>query len=102
MATRLDLHEELCMLLGSRYVYFQPPASVNMHYPCIVYSLDTSQITYANNKAYTVSNAYELTVISEDPDYDLYLSIIEHFPKCRMNRTFIADNLNHWILTLYY
>ena len=37
MKTRYELHEFLCEILGSRNVYFQPPESVKMKYPAIVY-----------------------------------------------------------------
>ena len=35
--TRLELQSVLEQTLGSRNVYFQPPASVKMKYPAIVY-----------------------------------------------------------------
>lgn len=38
MANRLNLHEEFATLLGSNNVYFQPPESVKLNYPCIKYS----------------------------------------------------------------
>ena len=40
MAPRLDLQKLLVELLGSDNVYFQPPPSVQMNYPAIVYKLD--------------------------------------------------------------
>ena len=42
---RLELHEILCTILGSRNVYFQPPESIKMNYPAIVYGLDDMQTT---------------------------------------------------------
>ena len=38
MANRLDLQALLEDLLGSRNVYYQPPESVKMNYPAIVYA----------------------------------------------------------------
>ena len=38
MDRRLQLHEELCSVLGSRNVYFQPPETIKLTYPCIIYS----------------------------------------------------------------
>jgi len=32
---RIQLHEILCDVLGTRNVYFQPPESVDMNYPAI-------------------------------------------------------------------
>ena len=39
MKTRLELDEELVKILGSKNVYFQPPESLKLNYPAIVYSL---------------------------------------------------------------
>lgn len=40
MASRLNLQTFLEEILESRNVYFQPPESVKMKYPAIVYALD--------------------------------------------------------------
>ena len=37
---RLELQDLLETVLGSQYVYFQPPATLRMRYPCIVYARD--------------------------------------------------------------
>ena len=42
---RLILHDELITLLGSSNVYFQPPTSIKMNYPCIIYKLDDVEYT---------------------------------------------------------
>ena len=38
MGTRIELQSKLEELLGSRQVYYQPPETVKMEYPAIVYS----------------------------------------------------------------
>lgn len=102
MESRLKLHEELCGILGTEKVYFQPPASVKMSYPCIRYSLSKVHSLKANNRNYKNTKRYEIVVIDYDPDSDIYLKILEHFPMCNFERPYVADNLNHWVLTLYY
>ena len=57
MENRLDLHEELCELLGSRHVYFQPPESIKLIYPCIVYSMSGVLKLNANNRLYKSRNS---------------------------------------------
>lgn len=101
MASRLELHEILCEILGSRNVYFQPPESVNMKYPAIVYSRDDIQNTFANNAVYTQSYVYEVTVIDKDPDSEI-VEKVSKLPLCRFNRHFESDNLNHDIFLLHY
>lgn len=102
MANRLDLQTEFESLLGSRNVYYQPPSSVLMNYPAIRYKLSGIDTLKANNKGYRSINCYEVIVIDRDPDSQIHKKILEHFPMCRFERPYVADNLNHFVLTLYY
>jgi len=58
MNRRLMLHNLLCGVLscptsGDKCrVYFQPPSSVRMNYPAIVYVLDDIKNTFANDGVY--------------------------------------------------
>ena len=102
MASRLELHEELCDILGSRNAYFQPPASIKLNYPCIVYSISSVNKQNANDKMYKSMNEYKVVVIDSDPDSKIPNKIIAHFPMCRFDRAYTSDNLNHSALSLYY
>ena len=101
MASRLNLHEMLCGILGSRCVYFQPPASVKMQYPAIVYSRRSIDNVYANDGVYDQHDSYEITWIGEDPDCDVVRDISK-LPHCKYDRHFTSDNLHHDVFTLYY
>ena len=101
MASRLNLHEELCKKLGSRNVYFQTPESMKMKYPAIRYSLANIDVNQANNKKYKQLKSYEIRLIDSDPD-SLYFDAILDFQYCSFDRMYTADNLNHFIFTLYY
>lgn len=98
--TRLELHELLCETLGSRNVYFQPPASVRMQYPAIVYSRNSIDTDHANNSVYLQSTSYEVIVIDKNPDSE-HVYNISKLPKCRFDRHYTADNLNHDVFTIY-
>lgn len=102
MASRLKLHDELCKLLGSNYCYFQPPESIKLNYPCIVYSISDVDKDNANDRLYRSINEYIITVIDTDPDSIIPYMILSHFPMCSFDRTYTSDNLNHYTLTLYY
>ena len=102
MANRLDLNKELCDILGSNYVYFQPPASISMKYPCIRYTLSGIDVNRADDTNYTSTKQYTITVMDRNPDSDIPDKILNHFRICRFDRSYQADNLNHFILTLYY
>lgn len=100
---RIQLHEELCKLLGSRNCYFCPPAGLNMKYPGIRYEQSNAPWKrHANNKIYTFKQHYTLMVIDYDPDTNIPDKLIEHFPYCSLERSYSTDGLNHFILSLYY
>ena len=101
MGTRLELHEVLCNILGSRNVYYQPPESIKMNYPAIVYSRNDISNKYGDDIPYMQSVSYQVTVIDKDPDSTI-VSDIAKLPYCRFNRHFTSDNLNHDVFTLYY
>lgn len=101
MGTRLELQTLLENILGSRNVYYQPPASVIMKYPAIVYSRYDIENFHANNRPYAQAMAYQVTVIDKNPDSD-YVKKISMLPLCRYDRHYVADNLNHDVFTLYY
>lgn len=107
MGKRLELHEILCEIVnitepdGDRHVYFQPPASVKMKYPAIVYSRDDIQSIHADDNVYALNPRYEVTVITDDPDSELVYKVSK-LPLCRFNRHYTSDNLNHDTFTLYY
>lgn len=102
MLDRLDLHEKLCDILGTRNVYYQPPASVKMKYPCIRYSSDGVDVNHANDFAYNYTKRYEGVIIDPNPDSTTPYSILMHFPMCSLGSSYTADNLNHFPFTLYY
>jgi len=99
MGSRLELHEILCEILGSRNVYYQPPESVKMRYPAIVYSRDNIMNTFANNAVYTQKRSYQIIVIDKDPDSEI-VERVSRLPMCSFNRHFKSDNLNHDVFNI--
>lgn len=102
MAKRLTLHEELCKILRSRNVYYQPPESVKMQYDAIRYALGAPDIKRASNGVYRNTNRYEGVVISRNPDTTVPNDILSHFEMCSLGKPYVADNLNHYPFTIYY
>lgn len=98
---RLELHEILVSVLGSRNVYFQPPANVTMKYPCIVYERDRRVTVFANNLQYRNTKRYQVTIIDQNPDSQIP-DDTARLPLCSFERHFAADNLNHDVFNLYY
>lgn len=101
MPSRLELQTLLEQVLGSQNVYFQPPESIKIKYPAIVYGLDDIKNSFANDGVYSSKKQYKITVIDEDPDSEIVDRIIA-LTVCRYNRHFSSDNLNHDIFTLQF
>ena len=100
-STRLELHEKLCKMLGTRNVYFQPPPSVKLHYPAIVYSLSNIRHNRADNISYLHSNVYSVIVVDQDPD-SCIASKLSKMDYCSFDRFYASDGLNHFVFTLYF
>lgn len=82
------------------HVYFQPPANVELKYPCIVYSQEAIERVSADNKAYIKRHPYKVTYISTRPDSKVPDKILD-YPLSRMNATFISEGLYHYVYKLY-
>ena len=102
MGSRLDLHKELCTILGSRNVYFQAPSAPLMKYPCIRYGKGSPTTKKANNRLYNYTECYEGVVIDPDPDSEIPRKLLEHFQMCSLGNSYPAEGLNHTPFTLHY
>lgn len=101
MASRLELHEKLVSVLGTRYVYFQPPESVKMKYPAIVYERSDIPNKFANDDVYLQTIKYKVTVVDRDPDSEV-VERISKFKTARFEKHYVVDGLNHDTFTIYY
>lgn len=101
MGQRTQLQSLLETLLGSENVYFQPPASVEMQYPCIVYHRDIADTAYADDIPYRRTKRYQVTVIDRNPDSGIPDSVAQ-LSLCKHSRFFTANGLNHDIFDLYF
>lgn len=101
MEKRIELQKIFCDLLGSDNVYFQPPESVKMRYPAIVYSLDDLFGRRADDRIYLGCKRYSVTLIDGDPD-NVFVDSIAALPLCSFDRHYKQDNLNHYVFTIYF
>lgn len=101
MASRLELQTLLEQIAESRNVYYQPPESIKMNYPAIVYTRYDINNINADNKPYVNTNAYTITVIDKNPD-SVIVDRVKALPMCSYDRNYKADNLNHDVFTLYF
>lgn len=101
MGLRLSLQAILETLLGSQNVYFQPPPTMSIEYPCIIYKRDNAQTRFAGDKPYSYTKKYTVTYIDRNPD-SIVPDKIAKLRRCVHNRSFTADNLNHDVFTLFF
>ena len=102
MDRRLILDEQLHADFDDiAHIYFQPPESVKMVYPAIRYKRSSAFAIHADNLPYLHAMAYELTVIDRNPDSEATKRLL-NYPQCRLNRSYVADNLNHDVFILYF
>lgn len=83
------------------HVYFQPPSTIRMKYPCIVYNLERMDINYADNLPYKNKKRYSVTVIDKNPDSEIP-EVVAKLPLVSSNRVFTNDNLYHYVFQLYF
>lgn len=101
LRTRLELHDILTSIPGVKKVYYSPPASIQMEYPCIRYELSSIPIRRADNIPYLGSKRYTLTLIDEDPESEIVDRLL-CIPLSAFDRFYAADGLNHFVFTLYF
>lgn len=98
---RLDLHELLESIPGVTKAYFQPPSNIKMVYPAIVYKLDRANTDFADNLPYRYKKRYMITVIDRDPETQIPHDVAK-LPMCTLDRTYSADDLNHYVLSIFF
>lgn len=101
MAQRLELQALLEDIVGSRNVYFQPGPNIEMEYPCIVYTRSNIFTRRADNRPYLHKDRYSLTIIDRDPD-SVIVREVAGLPLCSYDRSFVAEQLNHTVFTIYF
>lgn len=101
MGSRLNLQMILEEILGSDKVFFQPPPTIQLTYPCIIYELNSGDTQFADNRPYAYKKRYTVQVIDRNPDSEIP-DKIAMLPMCVFDRHYAVNNLNHYSFYLYY
>ena len=100
--SRVELHHKLEAILGSKNVYFDPPESFKLSYPCIVYYLEGYEDWPADNAVYHRLRRYSMTFITTDSE-DPIAEELQNLRYCNLNRApFAASDLFHFPYTIKY
>ena len=99
---RLELDAKLREILGSNNVYFQPPETMKLQFPCIIYSKNAPNIRHANDGIYTFKQSYSVMVADKNPESEIPMNLIKSLQYCRIDSNFTKDHMNQTKLTLFY
>jgi len=96
----LTVHSYLASLFPTVTLYFQPPETLKLTYPCIIYSIENIFTRHADNRPYKIKNRYSLMLITRTLDETLN-DILLSIESARFERLFIGENLYHFIVTIH-
>lgn len=99
MSRRKALDDQLRSLCEN--VYFQPPASIRMAYPCFRYNLANILTKEADNMGYFNFDRYTVMYITKDPDDEVPHKLLETIQKANYDRNYCADGLYHHVFSVY-
>lgn len=97
---RLELSAKLEAIMTecgeTPHLYFQPPESVKLQYPCIIYRLRTFDSEYADNRPYMTAIAYTVTYITRAHDSKVPARLAKE-PQFGFDRYYPAESLHHYV-----
>lgn len=99
---RLTLQSLLKEIPKVREVYFQPPEDIKLKFPCIIYKWDRMKEIRADNTLYNSRRGYSVTIVDQNPDSTIPIDFQKEFPLASFDRSYVSDNMNHWIYNLYW
>lgn len=88
-------------MLGSDQVFYQPPETLKMTYPAIIYSLEDIETVRANDIPYLKRRKYRITIMDKRPDNPSVDKILD-LPYSSYDRHYKSDGLNHDVILLYW
>lgn len=94
---RLKTHAKLLEICPN--VYFKPPTT--LMYPCIIYRITRDRNQHGDDIKYIRYNAYELTLITKDPDEPISDLLVDKFELINFNNAFHSNNLYHRVYQLF-
>ena len=95
-----ELQQMFMSILGTSNVYFQPPENTKIKYPCILFELNNVDTRKADDMDYLSHDRYAVTLIHRDPENTVWREI-KKLPYCDLDRVYVAENLYHYVFTLF-
>ena len=98
---RIEFNQLLKKITGCENVYFQPPESLKIKYPAIIYNRDDMKLRKADDQVYTATTRYNVVVVDKNPDSELIHKLLK-LPMIYYGRHYTADNLNYDTFEVFY
>lgn len=96
---RIELHGILqdVMVAGGEtpLLYYQPPESVKLAYPCIIYKLADLTADYADDVPYRRAIRFDITYITRSPISSVP-DVLSLQPQFAFDRYYTFENLHHY------
>lgn len=83
------------------HVYYQPPESIKLVYPCIVYNRERYRTDKANNDVYKEMTQYSVTVMDKNPDSKI-VENLRALQYCELSQQYRTENIYHYIFNYFY
>ena len=97
-----DILTECNVDLSEGHIYFQPPESLRMVYPALVYNVSRRDYEQADNQLYAQFLIWDLTWISKTPLDFVVDALLSQLECCVPTREYVSDGLYHTQLSLYF
>ena len=99
---RMKFSAKLKEFVTPENVHFQPPATVKLKYPCIIYHRMPAHKEFANNTKFLNKPLWRVQVIDNNPDSIIGDNIDNAFMYSKIVSMDTIDNLLHTTLEIYY
>ena len=98
---RLSFQTKLEAVLGSSFVYYQPPPNIQMKFRCIVYETDNIDVQYADNSPYSIHDRYQVTFIRHGADTNVTRQLLA-LPHSSFRRQHVTSDLHHDVFVIHH
>ena len=85
-------------------VYYDPPTSIQMEYPCFRFVMNNTDSRYADNVHYINHKRWAITYITRDVEEidQVIKEVLDKFKYSTHETTYKAENLVHVVFNLYF
>lgn len=103
MATRLTLQQKLSDIFETSNVYFNPPETLKLNYPCVIYSRENGRSLRADNISYIFKLKYQIMYIGKDVNPEaLIKKAMISFKTIEYDRHYFSNGLSYDVFNLYW